>query len=833
MSLVLSVSSEVPAHAAENSHYFSQTGKTVSGKFLEYWHNNGGLATLGYPITDARIEVSATDGQSYLTQWFERNRFELHPGQVGTPYEVQLGLLGLELKAEARNIDPDFVKAPKLFDPALPVAQQWYFEQTGHNLRFRFLQYWLTNGGLTRFGYPISEEYQELDPESNQVYLTQWFERARFEYHPLNQPAQQIQLGLLGKQMMEPQAPARLLWKLGGMSPQNMSLPVGITTDSKGAVYVADFQANKILKFDQTGQLLNFWGTTGDGPGEFNGPTGVAVDNKGNVYIADENNQRIQKFDASGQFLLEWGTPGSGEGQFGQINGRGEILGGPAGLVLDYQNNVYVADPYNFRIQKFTSNGTFLSSIGRYGRGAGEFHWPSGLALDQKNNLYVVDSVLSRIQNFDLSGKPLFSFGSQGSDDGQFSTASNRANLKIVLDNSGNIYVSDSHSFRIQKFDAQGNFLLKWGGASSNSSSASNDGKFGYPANLNGSGIPVSAPLDMAFDAQGQLYIIDPGNKRVQKFDQQGKFLAKWGETTIATSIFDQQALSVALDRWGNLYVLHNRQVQKLDSTGHLLLTWQLPEERGASFQAIAVDSLGYSYVLEPNNNSIWKFDNNGQLLLKWDLGGTPAYYGKISSAGAEPTATPLPAPTPPTGGPPVRFQPVALAIDSSDNIFVNDASGGQIKKFDSQGNFLLSIGQNTQTAFSPNGLVVDSDGNLYITDRSNKQVMKLDQRGQILLKFGSYGQNPGQFREPAGLGLDAAGNIYVYDSQNYWIQKFDNRGRFLSRWGGHKVPGQLGGGDTFNRPSLPFFNNLVVSLGGEIYLADTANGRVQKFRQQ
>ncbi len=69
--------------AKEDSQFFAETNHTVSGKFLEYWRNNGGLTAYGYPITDAQSEVDPETGKTLLTQWFERNRFELHPEKRG------------------------------------------------------------------------------------------------------------------------------------------------------------------------------------------------------------------------------------------------------------------------------------------------------------------------------------------------------------------------------------------------------------------------------------------------------------------------------------------------------------------------------------------------------------------------------------------------------------------------------------------------------------------------------------------------------------------------------------------------------------------------------
>jgi hypothetical protein len=88
---------EPPAQPVEGARFFPETGHNLSGPFLSYWEANGGLAVFGYPITEERLERNAADGEEYTVQYFERNRFELHPEQAGTPFEVQLGLLGRQL----------------------------------------------------------------------------------------------------------------------------------------------------------------------------------------------------------------------------------------------------------------------------------------------------------------------------------------------------------------------------------------------------------------------------------------------------------------------------------------------------------------------------------------------------------------------------------------------------------------------------------------------------------------------------------------------------------------------------------------------------------------
>src|SRR5207237_1212958 len=112
----------------------------------------GGLPVFGYPITEARLERSQTDGNTYLVQYFERNRFELHPEFAGTPNEVLLGLLGAELTKNRKFVTVDAF-------PDTPV--KIFLAPTGHSLGEPFLSYWRAHGDLAIFGYPISEPFDE------------------------------------------------------------------------------------------------------------------------------------------------------------------------------------------------------------------------------------------------------------------------------------------------------------------------------------------------------------------------------------------------------------------------------------------------------------------------------------------------------------------------------------------------------------------------------------------------------------------------------------------------------------------------------------------------
>jgi hypothetical protein len=176
--------SVAPVASTGDLAFFGETGHTLKGPFLKFWRDHGGLAIFGYPISEEFPEVSPTDGKTYTVQYFERNRFEYHPEFAGSPNEVLMGLLGLEM-TRGRTFPPGaaFQSTPT----------QVYFPETSHSLSGPFLRYWQSNGGLAIFGYPISEELME------DGYLVQYFERNRFEYHPeFAGTRNEVLLGLLG-----------------------------------------------------------------------------------------------------------------------------------------------------------------------------------------------------------------------------------------------------------------------------------------------------------------------------------------------------------------------------------------------------------------------------------------------------------------------------------------------------------------------------------------------------------------------------------------------------------------------------------------------------------
>ena len=187
-------------------------------------------------------------------------------------------------------------------------------------------------------------------------------------------------------------------------------------------------------------------GKYGREPGQMIWPSALVLDSDDNLYMADDNLHRITVFDPDGGLLATWGEHGSGDGQ----------LNGPSGLLFDADGNLLVVDHRNHRVQKFSRDGAYLSQFGEHGDGPGQFDLPWGIGQDAGGNLYVADWRNDRIQKLTPDGEYLSQFGESGSGDGQLSRPSG-----VAVDSDGNVYVADWGNQRAQVFGPDGRFLCK------------------------------------------------------------------------------------------------------------------------------------------------------------------------------------------------------------------------------------------------------------------------------------------------------------------------------------------------------------------------------------
>lgn len=181
-------------------------GSCISGRFYQYWRENGGLPVFGYPLT-SEFEQQTAEGK-FTVQFFERQRFEYHP-EKARPYDVLLGRLGDELlRRQGRDWTQDPVPS------TIPGDVCRRFEATRHIVCGDFLPYWFDHGlrldsnprpsyaeSLALFGLPLMEQKVERNADGFNV-ATQWFERARFEFHPNNPDPFKVLLGRLGAEAL-------------------------------------------------------------------------------------------------------------------------------------------------------------------------------------------------------------------------------------------------------------------------------------------------------------------------------------------------------------------------------------------------------------------------------------------------------------------------------------------------------------------------------------------------------------------------------------------------------------------------------------------------------
>ena len=192
----------VRAQSAERC--FSETGFCISGRIQAFWEQNGGLPVFGYPIGAQGPQV--IEGNTLQAQWFQRARLELHPDQQA-PYDVLMGRVGAERLTQQSR---DWFSFPT----SQPIRGCQYFSETKHVVCEPFLSYWRANGlrsmntpgsnnaSLAFFGLPLNDA--TIEANGSGAFVSQWFERARLEFHTENQPPFNLLGGLLGSELLTP-----------------------------------------------------------------------------------------------------------------------------------------------------------------------------------------------------------------------------------------------------------------------------------------------------------------------------------------------------------------------------------------------------------------------------------------------------------------------------------------------------------------------------------------------------------------------------------------------------------------------------------------------------
>ena len=478
-----------------------------------------------------------------------------------------------------------------------------------------------------------------------------------------------------------------------------------------------------------------------DGTGaaaRFNYPFGVAIDSADNVYVVDSNNETIRKITPAGAVTTLAGSPGNR----GTFDGMGPLaqFSDPVGIGIDSLGNLYVTDwPLDFggpAIRKITPTGS-VSTLTVLPRGVITDQWPvpgvyfstdypMGVAADSANNIYVADPTNSVIRKFTPQGVMSVLAGSviaQGGADGTGSAARFQQPEKIAADNLGNLYVADNGNSTIRKITPSG-VVSTFAGTAGTSGSADGTGaaaQFMYPSAV-------------ATDAAGDVFVADAGNKTIRKITPSGVVSTFAGTAGTFGSADGTGAAAqfgsirgVATDSAGNVYVADEWfcTVRKITPVAVVSTFAGTPGTcvskdgvgTAAGFQYpsdVATDSAGNVYVAD---GSIRKITPAGVVST---LAGSTVTSSTGGADGPVATAT--------------FGLPLALTADSAGNLYVADWWDHTVRKVSTTGIVSTVAGVVGQMGFQPGTApgvlafpqgVAISGGSLYIVTSNGVAVVQ------------------------------------------------------------------------------------------------------------
>lgn len=237
------------------------------------------------------------------------------------------------------------------------------------------------------------------------------------------------------------------------------------------------------------------FGVSGSENGQLDHPAGMAVDAQGDIWVADQENDRVQQFSPAGEYLSSFGSSGTGNGQFER----------PTDVAIDGNGHIWVTDAGNNRVEEFNQAGEYLSQFGSAGEEEGQFSEPESLAVDSEGDIWVADTYNGRLQEFDAEGKLIQIVGEPGEEEGQIEEANG-----IAIDPEDDVWIADYSNYRIAEFDQEGNFVQQvgeWG--------TGND--------------QFEGPAAIDVDSEGGVWVVDEYTSEVKKFNQSGQYLGEFG----------------------------------------------------------------------------------------------------------------------------------------------------------------------------------------------------------------------------------------------------------------------------------------------------------------
>jgi hypothetical protein len=583
--------------------------------------------------------------------------------------------------------------------------------------------------------------------------------------------------------------------------------PGGLAVDRAGNLFVADSSNHVIRVIAPSCVVTTRAGLAGnsgslDGTGSaarFNSPQCVAVDGSNNVFVADTYNHTIRKISPAGKVTTFAGLAGAA----GTNNGTGKAARffEPFGVAVDSDGNVFVADTSNHTIRKITSDGVVMTlagnasildqsgrPVGGFADGTGSaarFYYPFGVAVSGGDILYVADYRNLTIRKITPSAAVTTLAGlagTAGSADGTGSAARFQSPTGLASDDGGNVFVADYNNHAIRRITAEGMVTTLAGQAGNSSGSA--DGA--------GSDARFYGPFGVAVDASRNMYVADTYNHTIRKITSDG----------VATTLAGSPGTSGTNDGTGSA----------------ARFNWPT---------GVAVDGGGTVYVADYSNHTIRRITPDGEGTTLAGLAGTSGTNDGAGSA--------------------AQFnQPIGLALDCSNNVFVADTYNHTIRRITPSGEVTTIAGLPGTSGTNdglvsaarfnqPFGVAVGNDGSVYVADTYNHTIRKITSDGVVMTLAGAPGTggaddgtgSAARFYYPFGVAVSGGDILYVADYSNHTIRRITPDGTVTTLGG---LAGSFG--NTDGSGSVARFKNpsgIAVDSGGNLLVADTANHVIRK----
>ena len=433
-------------------------------------------------------------------------------------------------------------------------------------------------------------------------------------------------------------------------------------------LYVSDHGNYRVEELSGSGTYIRTFGGKGSGNGQFGSTYGVAADPvSGNLYVADAGNNRVQEFTTTGTFVTKFGSEGSGNGQFD----------GPLGVAVNSEGSVYVGDFGHSRVEEFESapsTPAYTSKIGSVGSGNGQFKEPKGVAMAKNGNLFVLDSSNSRVQELSPTGSYLNKFGSGGT-----GTDEMKGPYGIAVDTKGDVWIADTGNNRVDEFNEKREFVQAFGWGVGNGEEKLEICTSVCEAGLVGAGTgELKEPKGVAVAPDGDVYVTDSADNRVEEFGEKGEFIAAFGfGVTNEKAEFEICTKECKAGTAGS----GNGQFN------------------GPIGIAVALD--GDVWVTDRSNDRVEEFNEKDEYVSKFGTAGSGS--GQLK-------------------------EPKGIAIDATGNLWVADTLNNRVQEFTPSGTFLTVLadkGTGNAQLEEPWGIALAAGGAVYVADLKNNRVQE------------------------------------------------------------------------------------------------------------